>query len=132
MKKDLDPNWEYLSDTPGEYNHAIENAVSDKEKEFFIRLRHKVLHHPAASNDVLMDDTDNEEGLYILRVSDDFMIGKYHQDNPDVQYPREFGGLFLFLKQDLYPYLGYHITIHEWLRKRNYSGINYNADNDLN
>lgn len=132
MKIDQDPNWEFLSDTPEEFNNAIRNAVSDKEKEFFNKLRYKELNHPACSNDVLMHDKDNEDGLYILRVSDSFMVGKAHRENPSLQYPREYGGLFFFLRQDLYPYLGYHITVQDWLRNRDYSGINYEADNDLN
>jgi hypothetical protein len=30
----------------------------------------------------------------------------------------------------LYDFLGRHVTLHEWLRERDYHGIHYNRNND--
>lgn len=121
----------YLSDTPEEYDTAIKNAVSYKERIFFEKIRHKVLNETAASNDVLMNENDNKDGLYILRVgSDDFILGRRLSVPSEKTSPTEFSGLFLTLKQDLYDYLGKHITLLEWLRERDYYGIKYDANND--
>lgn len=131
MRKNYNPeDWEGLEDTPEEFEVAIQNATSDQERTFFRNLMSKVIHEPAFSNDVLMNDKDNEDGIYILRVSDDFIIGRKDTDGKDLGSYAEFGGLFFFLSQDMYPYLHRHITIGEWLRERNYSGIRYDANND--
>lgn len=130
MKKD--DKWEYLTDTPEEFDSAIKKAVSDKEREFFEKLRHKFLYEPAYTNDVLMHDEDNEDGLYILRiVTDEIMIGKYDKGLCMEISPIEIGGLFPALEEDLYEYLGRHITLLDWLRARDYRGIRYDANNDF-
>ena len=123
-------DWEYIVDTPGEFDNAIQNAESDNERKFFKTLMYKVVHEPAASNDVLMHNEDNEDGIYILRVSDDFMIGKKGNSGMDACTPSEYSGLFFFLSTDMYPYLGHHITVGEWLKQRDYTGIRYDANND--
>lgn len=130
MKYD-EEEWEYLADTPEEFETAIKNAVSDKEREFFEKFRYKILNETAASNDVLMHEKDNEEGLYILRVgTDDIMIGKNLSDPNEKTSASEFAGIFLALDQDLFRYLNRHISLREWLRERNYQGIRYDANND--
>lgn len=123
-------DWEGFEDTPEEFENAIQNAKSDSERTFFETLMYKVVHEPAFSNDVLMHDRDNEDGIYILRVSDDFMIGKKDSKGMDVCSPAEYSGLFYFLETDMYPYLHRHIAVGEWLRNRDYSGIRYDANND--
>ena len=123
-------DWDCFEDTPEEFQNAIKNARSDNERIFFETLMYKVVHEPAFSNDVLMHDKDNEDGIYILRVSDDFLIGKKDINGMDVCSPTEYSGLFYFLTTDMYPYLHRHITVGEWLRKRDYAGIRYDANND--
>lgn len=58
MKKQEYDTWDYLEDTPEEFDMAIKNAASDKEREFFEKLRYKILHETAFSNDVLMHEKD--------------------------------------------------------------------------
>lgn len=131
MKKlDYDP-WNYLEDTPEEFDTAIKNALSDKEREFFEKLRYKILHETAFSNDVLMHEKDNEDGLYILRVgTDDIMIGCNLEKSGKKSSPVEISGLFDALEEDINDYVGHHITLIDWLRKRDYRGIRYDANND--
>lgn len=126
-----DEEWEYLSDTPEQFKEAITNAVSENEKIFFSKLRSKVLNEGAASNDVLMHNEDNEDGIYILRISDDFLVGKKDKSGKDVSIIVEISGLFDFLSEDLHRQLNRHISILEWLRERDYKGIHYDANNDF-
>ena len=52
MRKREKEEWEGLSDTPEEFETAIKNAISTNEQIFFDKLRFKILHETAASNDV--------------------------------------------------------------------------------
>lgn len=124
-------DWESLNDTPEEFDAAIKNAVSENEREFFEKLRYKELHETAFSNDVLMDEVDNEDGLYILRViTDEIMIGKNINDPKETSVPCEYDGLFFALSQDIFRYIGRHVTLWDWLRERDYRGIRYDRNND--
>ena len=130
-KQEFDP-WDYVVDTPEEFDAAIQNAVSDKEREFFERLRYKILHETAASNDVLMHENDNEDGLYILRVgTDDIMIGRNMEKPDEKSSPVEISGLFGALEEDINEYVGRHVTLLDWLRERDYQGVRYDTNNDL-
>lgn len=124
-------DWSDMNDTPEEFEMAIKNAVSANEKIFFTKLRYKVLNEGAASYDVLMHNDDNEDGIYILRISDDFLIGRKNAEGKDVVVIIEIPGLFYFLSEDMFRQLNRHITILDWLRERDYAGIRYDANNDF-
>lgn len=123
--------WECFDDTPEEFEQAINNACSPNERTFFEKLLYKVVNEVAASNDVLMHDRDNEQGIYILRISDDFLIGKKDESGHDTAMPVEYEGLFTLLSSDMHRFVNRHITVGQWLRDRDYRGINYNGNNDL-
>jgi hypothetical protein len=130
-KQQLNEDWEDITDTPEEFEAAIQNAVSNNEKEFFEKLRYKVLHETAFSNDVLMKDDENEDALYIMRVgTDDIIIGHHLIVAGKKHEAIEISGVCFAMSYDLYDFLGYHITLQEWLRKRDYQGIHYNRNND--
>lgn len=133
MKKYSSEDWECLADTPEEFEEALKNAVSENERTFFEKFRHKILTETAFSNDILMHCDDNEDGLYILRVRiDDVLIGR-NLENPDEDtIPEEFEGIFLALEQDISQYTGRHETLLDWLRRRDYNGIRYDRNNDYN
>lgn len=133
MKKYTSEDWEYLADTPEEFEQALKNAVSDNECTFFEKFRYKILNETAASNDVLMHEDDNEDGLYILRVgTDDVLIGRNLTNPGEETTPEEYAGIFLALEQDISQYTGRHETLLEWLRRRDYKGIRYDRNNDYN
>lgn len=130
MRNEKQNLWEFKSDTPEEFEHAIANAETPNEKIFFEKMRCKILHETAASNDIIMHDNNNEDGIYILRVgTDDFQIGKI-MDGHMVEPCEEFSGLFFFLTQDLDRLIHRHVTVGEWLKEQDYSGISYDANND--
>lgn len=119
--------WEFLCDTPEEFKNAIKHACSENERIFFEKLRYKMLYETAFSNDVLMNDKDNEDRIFIVRSRfDDILIGSKKEDIPACEYE----GIFHALEEDMYIYTGQHITLLEWLRKRDYHGIRYDANND--
>lgn len=125
------PTWNEITDTPDEFRKALEEARTPNEKEFFEQLLYKEHHEPAAMYEVLMHDRDNEECIYILRDGyDEYTIGfTSDEKGPDKQ--SEWGGLFFFLEQDMWPYIGRHISVLEWLRERDFRGICYDRNNDL-
>lgn len=130
MRNEKSNIWEFISDTPEEFEHAIANAETLNEKIFFEKMRYKILHETAASNDIIMHDSNNKDGIYILRVgTDNFQVGKI-LDGYMVGSCEEFSGLFFFLTQDLDQFIHRHVTVGEWLRERDYSGISYDANND--
>lgn len=131
MKTKATEDWENLSDTPEEFESAIKNAVTSNEKEFFEKLRYKELNETAASNDVLMNEVDNSDGLYILRVgSDGIMIGRKISDIHEQSVPEEYAGIFLALQQNISQFIGRDITLLQWLRERDFQGIKYDQNND--
>lgn len=123
--------WEHIADTPEEFEEAIRNAVSENEREFFQKLRYKILNETAASNDVLMNENDNDDGLYLLRVgTDDIIIGKNISDPAETISPEEYAGIFLALEQDISRFVGRSVSLKDWLRERDYRGIKYDQNND--
>ncbi len=125
-------DWDSMVDTPEEFEEALINPFSTEEKDFLEQMRYKISKEIAASNEVLLRDDENEDGIYLLRVgNDDFIVGRITTDSSYLKHPNEIAGLFGFLEFDLYPYLHRHISIKEWLRKRNYKGIRYDRNNDL-
>lgn len=130
-QKESPEDWEDLADTPEEFDAAIKSAVSKNEKEFFEKLRYKVLHETAFSNDVLMKDDENDDAIYIMRVgTDDIMVGHNLTVKGKEHEAVELAGVCFAMSYDLYDFLGYHITLKEWLRKRDYQGIRYDRNND--
>lgn len=130
-RKDSPEDWKNLADTPEDFEIAIRNAISKNEKEFFEKLRYKILNETAFSNDVLLKDDENEDAIYIMRVgTDDIMVGHHRTVKGKEHEAVELAGLCYAMAFDLYDFIGYHITLQEWLRKRDYQGIRYNRNND--
>jgi len=131
MKKENPEDWANLADTPEELDLAIKHAVSSKEKEFFEKMRYKILNETAFSNDVLMKDDENDDAIYIMRVgTDDIIVGHNITVLGKKHEATELAGICYAMTFDLIDYIGYHITLQEWLRKRDYNGIHYNRNND--
>ena len=50
--------------------------ASEEEKNFFEKMKYKLEFEPAMSNDLIMSEHDNEDGIYIVRCYDcEFIIG---------------------------------------------------------
>lgn len=123
--------WDWISDTPEQYEEAIKNAVSENERIFYETMYYKVQHETANSHEILMMYDENDEEIYILRVGmDEIMVG-HNKTVPGRNFDEiELAGVCFAMTYDLYELLGYHITLREWLRKRDYKGIRYDRNND--
>ena len=114
------------------FNEMEGKYVSKEEKEFFERMKFKIECEPAPANDLIMSNRNNEDGIYIVRCYDyEFRIGCHVAE----EYKEEFYAMDFhdalnvnlrscgFIEEDL--------SLLEWLRRRNYKGVEYNHNFDL-
>ena len=103
------------------------NYVSLKEKEFFEKMKYKMEHEDAPSNDLIMFEKDNDDHIYIVRCYyEEFIVGHGLNETYDDEYHvmTLFEALSANLKQ--LGFLDRDITLLDWLRERDYEGIRYN------
>lgn len=100
---------------------------SENERIFFENMKYKEEYELAPMNDLLLVETNNEDDLYFIRIyADEYEVGfggtKKHFQSlketlemrlSDIGMPAEYG------------------TFGDWLRKRNYKGINYDGNINL-
>lgn len=101
--------------------------VSENEKTFFEKIRYKMEHELAPSNELIMSEIDNDDKIYIVRVDyDEFIVGHGTVGH----YDEEFHGMNLSEVLDAnlkeLGYIDNDITLWEWLRERDYKGVRYN------
>lgn len=107
------------------FEEMREKYVSENERIFFETLEQKECYDFSSMFDMLMLEPDNELELYFIRCYwNEYEVGigtnKEHFDS-----------LKEALNMDLQD-IGYpeHITLLEWLRRRDYAGIHFDRDND--
>lgn len=103
-------------------------ALSESERIFFEKMLYKEINElPVMVFDLIMDPKDNEDELFIVkRYSSEYEIGI--KDKAQSGYNRlDVVPLSLneALSCDLYELIGRHISLHQWLRDRDYRGVNY-------
>lgn len=106
--------------------------ASVEEKNFFERMKYKLEFEPSMSNDLLMSEHDNEDGIYIVRCYDrEFIIGCHVGDIfKEEKYTMNFSdALDTNLKEC--GFIDDNLTLLEWLRKRNFNGVQYDHNYDL-
>lgn len=100
--------------------------VSKNEKEFFEKMLHKMQCELAPSNELLISWANNDDNIYFVRVDyDEFLIGHgtYGHFDPELHTMNLSEALNAnlcqlgFLKED--------ITLWQWLRRRDYEGMEY-------
>lgn len=124
------------------FEEMKEHYTSKEERLFFEKMKLKMEYECAPSGDDIMIGRDNEDGMYICRLDqDEFVMGHYTGEK--VHVPAH----GLWLEHDSHHYVEYHamnlseamshnlkdiigkdITLLEWLRERNYYGIEYNGN----
>lgn len=110
------------------FNGMIDNYLSSQERDFFEKLRHKQESCPTIGNDLLLWENDNDDHLYIYRcMYDEYVIGRAGQTEKF-----HFMSLAQTLNANLKDMglLDSSITVFQWLRKRNYNGMQYNHNFD--
>lgn len=104
---------------------------SDNEKTFFEKLNIKEMTQQAASNELLMKESPETEYVYIIRHDfDSYEIGSCRPGEEEMVIGCYSLSLFLSLDMcsGLERVLKRHITVWEWLRARDYSGIVYDYE----
>ena len=105
--------------------------VSNEEKEFFERMKFKIEREPAPANDLIMSNRNNDDGIYIVRCYDyEFRIGCHVGE----EYKKEFYAMdfhdALYVNLRECGFINENLSLLEWLRKRNYNGVEYNHNFD--
>lgn len=110
------------------FEYMISHYQSKKEKEFFEKLRYKEERVFSASHDLILSEKDNEDRLYIVRCEfEEYIVGQ--EDADEEQH-------VMCLKDALNLHLGKvglldkDMTLFQWLRERNYLGIQYDHNYD--
>lgn len=104
-------------------------ARTANEKEFFERMRNKELHEfPVSSFDVILSENDNADGLYVVKCYySEYIIGVRRQDK-NARLASVPSSLQDALNEDLFPLIGLHLNLFEWLRRYDYRGVRYNYE----
>lgn len=106
--------------------------ASTAEKDFFEKMKYKIEYEPAMANDLIMSEHDNEDGIYIVRCYDyEFIIGCHVGDLfKEEQYAMNFSSALATNLKDC-GFIEDNLTLLEWLRKRDFEGVQYDHNYDL-
>lgn len=101
---------------------------SVNEKEFFEKLRYKEENVLTVANDLILSEGNNADKLYIVRcIFEEYIVGK--EGNIEEQHVMCLDdALKLNLKE--VGFLDKDITLFQWLRNRDYAGIEYDHNYD--
>lgn len=124
------------------FEEMKERCVSDEERLFFEKMKLKMEYESAPSGDDLLLGESNEDELYITLLDPyEFVISRYveeadlgteqnmsseHSNRKLIKYRAK--NLSDALNHNLKELIGRNISLLEWLRERNYKGIEYNGN----
>lgn len=102
--------------------------ISENEKIFFEIIRYKQEHVFTFANDLILSETNNDEGLYIVRCEyEEYIVGRRGlTQEQHVMCLCE--ALNLNLK--VCGLIDRDITLFQWLRERDYEGVEYDHNYD--
>ncbi len=121
-------NEELAAEDVALFKRALPKAITSKEREFLEKMHDKETGEFAAEADRLMSEHDNTDELYIIRYYfTDYRIGRglVGRRCSECIY---LDSLAKALAADLHPLLGRHVTLLDWLRERDFQGINYQGN----
>lgn len=106
------------------------NSINEEEFNFFQNMQFKEEHEPTLSNDLIMSENANSEGIYIVREEyDEYVIGCIAHPEKEVHVMNLSEALNVNLSE-----IGAkdnNLTLLEWLRSINYRDISYNHNYDM-
>lgn len=110
------------------FDSMVGHYQSDNEREFFEKLRYKQENVFTVSHDLILDEDNNEDGLYIVRCEyEEYIVGQEKViEEQHVMFLSE--ALQLNLKE--VGLLDRDITLFDWLRERDYKGVEYDHNYD--
>jgi hypothetical protein len=127
MRK-IDLNNEYLPVEDRKlYEKMNGHFVSEKERMFFDEMICKELYDcPMSVFDVIMSESDNEERIFIQKeYNSEYVIGRFLDEDKYTVIDNRPLCLSELISTDLFTLLNTHITVLEWLRKRDFAGVRY-------
>ena len=110
------------------FESMVGHYQSDNEREFFENLRFKQENVFTVSHDLILHEDNNEGGLYIVRCEyEEYIVGQEKViEEQHVMFLAE--ALQLNLKEA--GLLDRDITLFDWLRERDYKGVEYDHNYD--
>lgn len=111
------------------FDSMVGHYQSENEREFFEKQRYKQEYIMTSANDLLLHEDNNQDGIYIVRCwYEEYVIGGllYKQGEEH----------FMTLKETLdanlkdIGVLDRDITLFQWLRERDYKGVEYDHNYD--
>lgn len=105
-----------------------DNYISNNEKVFFEKLRFKQECELTVMHDLILHEDNNEDGIYIVRCEfEEYIVGQINViEEQHVMCLSE--ALNLNLKE--VGLLDKDITLLQWLRARDYKGVEYDHNYD--
>lgn len=109
------------------FTSMVGHYLSEEERIFFETLKYKEEYELATMNELLLIEEDNEDNLYFIRIyADEYEIGlgaikEHFQSLADA--------LQMQLSKIGMP--ENDCTFGQWLQRRNYKGIHYNRNIEL-
>ena len=101
------------------------------EKEFFEKLCYKEQYESAYSNELLVYERENGDGIYLIRKYYDVYLVGYRSPEGNVgEYEDDTLAKVLFLRLDQCVGFPERVSLWEWLRRCDYSVVKYNRNYD--
>ncbi|MCF0183816.1 MAG: hypothetical protein HUK01_05725 [Bacteroidaceae bacterium] len=108
------------------FDRMVGNYVSEKEKLFFETQKHKQEYVPTGMNDLVMHETSNPDHIYIVRVGfSEYIVGHGINNHFDEELHTMCLAEALEANLGKLGYVSRDITLLEWLRERDYEGVEY-------
>lgn len=105
------------------------NYQSDNEREFFEKQRYKQECVMTSSNDLLLHEDNNQDRIYIVRCwYEEYVVGGLLYKQGEEHYMNLSEALNANLRE--IGVLDRDITLLQWLRERDYKGVEYDHNFD--
>lgn len=106
------------------FNAVFDRPLPVNERTFFEHMKEKLEGEYAPSADLILSECDNDEGIFIVRYFfSEFKVGRHNCDEELYE-----DTLSQIINDDMFRLLGRHITVLDWLRELDFTGINYDGN----
>lgn len=129
----VDGVWQISDEDRALFDRIAKESASENEKHFFRVVEYREKHNQSMSGDVLLNYSNNPDGIGIMRYDYDLYMFLIDMGNGLIEEPWTADTLSTFLDIDLSDYIFERTgcrTMFEYLRSIDYNGIDYDADND--
>lgn len=129
----VDGVWQISDEDRALFDRIAKESASENEKHFFRVVEYREKHNQSMSGDVLLNYSNNPDGIGIMRYDYDMYMFLIDMGNGLIEEPWTADTLSTFLDIDLSDYIFERTgcrTMFEYLRSIDYNGIDYEADND--